>query len=56
MVVLGDILYIKVSICESVLNVMGKVSADDKVGTQALRDQRLGYCKIIAKYPVKSGA
>ena len=38
------------------LNVMGKVSAEDKMETRTLREQRLGHRVIIAKYPVKSGA
>ena len=38
------------------LNVMGKVSAEDKMGTRTLREQRLGHRAVIAKDPVKSEA
>ena len=32
---------------------MGKVSAEDKMRIQTLREQRLGYRAIVAKYPEK---
>ena len=35
------------------LNVMRKVSADDKMGTRTLREQRLGHRAVIAKDTVK---
>ena len=33
---------------------MGKVSLDDKLRIQKLREQRLGYRVIAAKYPEKN--
>jgi len=33
---------------------MGKVSVDDKLRTQTLREQGLGYRSIAAKYPEKN--
>jgi transposase len=35
------------------LDVMGKVSAEDKMRIQTLHEQKLGYRAIIAKYPEK---
>ena len=40
-------------IVNPLLEIMGKVSAEDKMRIQTLREQRLGYRAIVAKYPEK---